>query len=233
MQQMGDFTNLDGSPSLERMLKQYSPIKNLQTLAADADLTLNHVRYVFFLVKNNPLFQVFELTAHLVYWAKATVIFPICLTNKYVISPDAPIHLNSPLIDKFSESFPASNLIRVISDFALPTSLGQKCNPLCHPAQQSHLVQTIIWMLQHHLLLQLHTYIQYIPTDHGLAASRERDLRHRSSQRSVVLSSSYQPSASEHSRAESESGASTVSETPELRSELDLLNRSIKSDIRV
>ncbi|KAJ3642280.1 hypothetical protein Zmor_025080 [Zophobas morio] len=212
MQQMGDFTNLDGSPSLERMLKQYSPIKNLQTLAADADLTLNHV---------------FELTAHLVYWAKATVIFPICLTNKYVISPDAPIHLNSPLIDKFSESFPASNLIRVISDFALPTSLGQKCNPLCHPAQQSHLVQTIIWMLQHHLLLQLHTYIQYIPTDHGLAASRERDLRHRSLQRSVVLSSSYQPSASEHSRAESESGASTVSETPELRSELDLLNRSI------
>lgn len=43
IQQMGDFTGLDGSPSLERMLKQYSPIKNLQTLAADADLTLNHV----------------------------------------------------------------------------------------------------------------------------------------------------------------------------------------------
>lgn len=41
---MADFTGLDGSPSLERLLKQYSPIKNLQTLAADADLTLNHVK---------------------------------------------------------------------------------------------------------------------------------------------------------------------------------------------
>lgn len=213
IQQMADFTGLDGSPSLERMLKQYSPIKNLQTLAADADLTLNHV---------------FELTAHLVYWAKATVIFPICLTNKYVISPDAHIHLNSPLIDKFSEAFPASNLIRVISDFSLPTSLGQRCNPLCHPAQQSQLVQTIIWMLQHHLLLQLHTYIQYIPTDHGVANSRERDDRFQGNYRRSVLSSSYQPSASEHSRAESESGASTVSETPELRSESDLLGRSLK-----
>lgn len=144
-----------------------------------------------------------------------------------MISPDAPIHLNSPLIDKFSETFPQSNLIRVISDFALPTSLGQKCNPLCHPAQQSHLVQTIIWMLQHHLLLQLHTYIQYIPTDHGLAAPRDKDER-IVIQRNVLSSNSYHPSTSEHSRAESESGTSTVSETPELRSESDLINRSIK-----
>ncbi|KAJ8928947.1 hypothetical protein NQ314_018417 [Rhamnusium bicolor] len=65
---MNDFTSLDGSPSLVRMLSQYSPLKNLYTLAADADLTLSHV---------------FELAAHLVYWAKATVIFPVCSTNKY------------------------------------------------------------------------------------------------------------------------------------------------------
>lgn len=105
----------------------------------------------------------FELTAHLVYWAKATVIFPICSTNKYVIAPDAPIHLNSPLVDKFNDVFPGTNLIRVISEFSLPTSLGQKCNPLCLPSQQSELVKMIIWMLQHHLLMQLHTYIQYLP----------------------------------------------------------------------
>lgn len=119
--------------------------------------------------------KVFELTAHLVYWAKATVIFPICLTNKYVIAPDAPIHLNSPLLDKFSESFPGYNLVRAISEFALPTSLGQKCNPLCYPSQQSHLIETIIWMLQHHLLLQLHTYIQYLSTDNNNA----QQLRHK------------------------------------------------------
>ncbi|KAJ8927611.1 hypothetical protein NQ314_019904 [Rhamnusium bicolor] len=157
IQHMNDFTSLDGSPSLVRMLSQYSPLKNLYTLAADADLTLSHV---------------FELAAHLVYWAKATVIFPVCSTNKYVISPNAPIHLTSPLLDKFCDTFPGANLIRVISEFSLPTSLGQKCNPLCHPSQQSQLVQTIIWMLQHHLLLQLHTYVQYMPTDNGLLYSK-------------------------------------------------------------
>lgn len=38
-----DFISLDGSPSLHRMLSQYSPVKNLQTLAADTDLELSHV----------------------------------------------------------------------------------------------------------------------------------------------------------------------------------------------
>lgn len=118
------------------------------------------------------LFQVFELTAHLVYWAKATVIFPICSTNKYVISPDVRLHRNSPLMDKFTEAFPGHNLLSVISDYSLPTSLGQKCNPLFHPSKQSHLVQTIIWMLQHHLLLQLHTYVQYIPLDNMMKPSK-------------------------------------------------------------
>ncbi|CAH1967758.1 unnamed protein product [Acanthoscelides obtectus] len=204
LSQMNDFMSLDGSPSLVRLLMQYSPLKNLQTLAADADLTLSHV---------------FELTAHLVYWAKATVIFPICSTNKYVISPNAPVHLNSPLIEKFSESFPGLHLIRVISEFSLPTSLGQKCNPLCHPSQQSQLIKTIIWMLQHHLLIQLHTYIQYMPTENGLLNSKlefsKKQLTSPSPRSSAMLSSSYQPNA-EHSRAESESGASTLSETVEI-----------------
>lgn len=47
MQQMHDFTSLDGSPTLVRLLTQYSPLKNLQTLAADADLTLSHVKNFF------------------------------------------------------------------------------------------------------------------------------------------------------------------------------------------
>lgn len=116
--------------------------------------------------------KVFDLTAHLVYWAKATVIFPVCSTNKYVIAPDAPITLNSPLVDKFADAFPDGNLIEVLSDFSLPTSLGLKCNPLHNPSQQSELVQMVVWMLQHHLLMQLHTYIQYMPTDYGLAKTR-------------------------------------------------------------
>ncbi|KAL3269468.1 hypothetical protein HHI36_008537 [Cryptolaemus montrouzieri] len=209
--QLNDFIALDGSPSLLRLFSQYSPLKNLQTLAADADLTLTHV---------------FELTAHLVYWAKATVIFPICSTNKYVVSADAPLHRNSPLIEKFDEAFPGHNLLKVISEYSLPTSLGQKCNPLSHPSQQSHLVKTIIWMLQHHLLLQLHTYVQYMPLDNLRPAkgssSKHRTMSNTPSRNNNFVSSPYP----EHSRAESESGTSTVSETPEPRSEADMFPRN-------
>ncbi|CAG9861909.1 unnamed protein product [Phyllotreta striolata] len=202
LHQKNDFTSLDGSPGLDRMLNQYSPLKNLQTLAADSDLTLTHV---------------FELTAHLVYWAKATVIFPICSTNKYVISPNAPIHLNSPLLEKFSDTFPGSNLIRTVGEFSLPSSLSQKCNPLCHPSQQSELVKTIIWLLQHHLLLQLHTYIQYMPTDNGPLYSKRGNNKSclaSPSSRSSAVVNSFQSISAE--RTESESGASTVSEVTEI-----------------
>ncbi|KAK9890870.1 hypothetical protein WA026_012214 [Henosepilachna vigintioctopunctata] len=183
-----DFIPLDGSPTLIRLLSQYSPLKNLQTLSADSDITLNHV---------------FELTAHLFYWAKATIIFPICSANKYVISPDAPVHRDSPLVEKFSEEFPGYNLLQVISEYSLPTSLGQKYNPLCHPSEQSHLVKTLIWMLQHHLLIQLHTYIQYMPLDNMAKPAGE----------SLKLQNTPNP--------ELESGPSTVPDTPDPRSEVD------------
>lgn len=43
LSQLADIAPLDGSPTLVRLLHMYSPLKSLQTLAADADLTLSHV----------------------------------------------------------------------------------------------------------------------------------------------------------------------------------------------
>lgn len=40
---MLDSLPLDSSPALLRVLRSYSPLKSLQTLAADADLTLAQV----------------------------------------------------------------------------------------------------------------------------------------------------------------------------------------------
>lgn len=101
------------------------------------------------------------------YWAKATIIYPLCETNVYVIAPDAPLHTHSPLVDKFSAKFPGMSLFEVISDFSLPTSIGHLTTPLQHPTRQGTLAQMVLWMLQHHLLMQLHTYVQFMPTDHG------------------------------------------------------------------
>lgn len=71
-------------------------MKSLQALAANSDLTLA---------------QVFQLTGHLIYWAKATIVYPLCESNVYVISPDAI--LTSQLLDPFSEHFPRVCLLQV------------------------------------------------------------------------------------------------------------------------
>lgn len=88
-------------------------------------------------------------------------------SSRYVIAPDAPLHTQSPLVEKFSIKFPGMSLFEVISDFSLPTSIGHLTTPLQHPTRQGTLAQMVLWMLQHHLLMQLHTYVQFMPTDEG------------------------------------------------------------------
>ncbi|XP_072884345.1 GATOR1 complex protein NPRL3 [Hemitrygon akajei] len=135
---------VDCSPALVRVIKTTSAMKNLQQLAQDADLAL---------------LQVFQLAAHLVYWGKAIIIYPLCENNFYMLSPDADIYVYSPLAERFSRRFPGNNLLSVLSKFSLPTSLSQFKNPLAPPMQEAQLVQMVIWMLQHRLLTQLHTYV--------------------------------------------------------------------------
>lgn len=134
---------------LLQLIESYNPLKSLQSMSSDSDL---------------PLEEVNQCVGHLVYWAKATIIYPLCETNVYVISPDAPIHVNSPLVERFANKFPGMSLIEVISDFSLPTSIGHLTTPLQHPARQGRLAQMVLWMLQHHLLMQLHTYVQFMPS---------------------------------------------------------------------
>lgn len=139
-----------GAKMLIQLIEIYNPLKSIQYMASDADLQLTHV---------------YQLVGHLVFWAKATIIYPLCETNVYVISPDAPLHINSPLVEKFAKEFPGMSLFEVISDFSLPTSIGHLTTPLQHPARQGRLAQMVLWMLQHHLLMQLHTYVQFLPAD--------------------------------------------------------------------
>ncbi|XP_075022101.1 GATOR1 complex protein NPRL3 isoform X2 [Calonectris borealis] len=135
---------LDCSPALVRVIKTTSAVKNLQQLAQDADLAL---------------LQVFQLAAHLVYWGKAIIIYPLCENNVYMLSPNASVCLYSPLADAFSCQFRGHNLPSMLSKFSLPVSLSEFKNPLAPPVQETQLIQMVIWMLQHRLLIQLHTYV--------------------------------------------------------------------------
>ncbi|XP_041784586.1 GATOR complex protein NPRL3 [Anopheles merus] len=142
-----------GANMLLQLIEVYNPLKSLQNMASDAELLIDHV---------------YQLVGHLVYWAKATIIYPLCETNVYVIAPDAQLNIHSNLSDKFATKFPGMSLFEVISDFSLPTSIGHLTTPLQHPARQGRLAQMVLWMLQHHLLMQLHTYVQFVANLDGI-----------------------------------------------------------------
>ncbi|XP_041735672.1 GATOR complex protein NPRL3 isoform X2 [Coregonus clupeaformis] len=134
---------LDCSPALVRLIKTCSAVKNLQQLAQDADLNL---------------LQIFQIAAHLVYWGKAIIVYPLCENNVYMLSPHANISLYSPLAEGFSQQFPGHDLPSMLANFSLPLSLSEFRNPLDASVQEAQLIQMVVWMLQRRLLIQLHTY---------------------------------------------------------------------------
>lgn len=138
---------LDSSSALLRLIKLYSPLKSLQTLAMEADLTLK---------------QVSQLTGHLVYWAKATVIYPLCESNVYVVAPGANVHIHSPLVEEFAKEFPGLCLLQMLSEFSLPAPLWYIARNGCGGGGGgARLARCVAWLLRRRLLLQLHTYVQF------------------------------------------------------------------------
>ncbi|NXP51630.1 NPRL3 protein, partial [Heliornis fulica] len=131
---------LDCSPALVRVIKTTSAVKNLQQLAQDADLAL---------------LQVFQLAAHLVYWGKAIIIYPLCENNVYMLSPNASVCLVTLRVQESTCTTRSGGEM----------GSGEGTLPLCSVfntsflALQTQLIQMVIWMLQHRLLIQLHTYV--------------------------------------------------------------------------
>ena len=156
---------LDSSPALKRLISLANPLKSLQTLAADSDLTLSHI---------------FHLVGHLLYFGKAVVIYPLCDSNVYVLASSADTSPQSKIADAFSEVFPGACLTRVMSEFSVPVSLSQRRNPLATPQQESDEIRVIVWMLQHHLLIQLHTYVQIVVDDSHVHATSAGSSSHKS-----------------------------------------------------
>ena len=141
---------LDSSPALKRLIHLANPLKSLQTLAADADLTLSHI---------------FHLVGHLLFYGKATIIYPLCDSNVYVLASSANTCPQSKLADIFSETFSGACLTQVMSEFSLPISLSQRRNPLASSQQEADEIRIIVWLLQHLLIKQQHTYVQILVDD--------------------------------------------------------------------
>uniref|UniRef100_A0A8C8ZK00 GATOR complex protein NPRL3 n=1 Tax=Prolemur simus TaxID=1328070 RepID=A0A8C8ZK00_PROSS len=76
-----------------------------------------------------------------------------------MLTPHPPALRYSPLAEQFSRQFPSHDLPSVLAKFSLPVSLSEFRNPLAPPVQETQLIQMVVWMLQHRLLIQLHTYV--------------------------------------------------------------------------
>ena len=90
-------------------------------------------------------FKVFHLAGHLLYWGKATIIYPICESNVYVISPKISNLLSRVVRERFSDKFPGESLIEMLSIFSLPTSISQRSAPTFQMAQLQLLTRVIVW----------------------------------------------------------------------------------------
>nr|XP_027200002.1 GATOR complex protein NPRL3-like [Dermatophagoides pteronyssinus] len=145
----------DVSPSFVRLIRVSNPLKNLLELSADADITLS---------------QVFNIVAELIYWGKATIIFPLCESNHYMLHPTATTAIDSRLIDEFQQQFSNESLLRIMSKFSLGVSLSQFKNPMNTIDQECKFVRMIVWMLRKRLLLQLHMYVLFVPLSNEISS---------------------------------------------------------------
>lgn len=146
------------APALSRLLAHHSPRKSLHRLTIDTGLTIA---------------QVYQLVGLMVYWAKAMVVFPLCRNNLYAIAPGAPTAPSRvpSLAHSFSEQFPGHGLLATVSHFSPPVTLGHfllspSLPPPPRPVPQPSSARTIpavVWLLRHRFLIQLHTYVYFIP----------------------------------------------------------------------
>lgn len=141
----------DASPVINRLVKLSNHNKNLinfQTLCQDSDISLP---------------QIFQVVAHLVYWGKCTVIFPLAESNVYVISEASPTEIDCKYAEEFVAAFPNQSLHHYLARFSVPITLGEFRNPLSSTQQQHQQTQIVTWFLKRHMLKQFHTYIVMIP----------------------------------------------------------------------
>ncbi|KAF8769929.1 GATOR complex protein NPRL3 like protein [Argiope bruennichi] len=122
----------------------------------------------------------------------------------------------STLETKFSEQFPNTFLLAILSQFSLPISLSELDNPMSSSYQQAQRVQMVIWMLQHRLLTQLHTYVYLIPSERASSSIQNGELIEDTTRTAKTLESSDLNQSEESLLSPSHSKASSVSDEEDL-----------------
>ncbi|RUS89760.1 hypothetical protein EGW08_002463, partial [Elysia chlorotica] len=144
------FLPLDSSPAMTRLIQLTKPVKNLKTLALETDLSIT---------------QIYQLVCHMVYWGYAMLIYPLCQSNVYILSPSADTAVNSQLSEEFSMCFHGLQLTQEMARFSFPSHMHDNLDLLSYssPRLIDQFNQVVVWMLQHRVINQLHTYVNLVP----------------------------------------------------------------------
>jgi len=139
--------NASCSSSIILFLRALQPTKSFQVIASDTHMSLNHV---------------FKIARHLVAWGKAFVVYPLCDSNVYTISPNADLKKVYQLADDFQYNF-SFGLSKILKMFSQPTALRElqgRNRPF--EGNQEALMHIVVWMLKHKVLIQCHEYVYFI-----------------------------------------------------------------------
>ncbi|KAE9421435.1 hypothetical protein Angca_002242, partial [Angiostrongylus cantonensis] len=129
----------DANPSVTLLLKHCEPDRSILDISTASGL---------------PLLQVFLIVRHLLLWARAIVIYPLCNANVYS-SATYPKPLGR-YISLFSQQFgPSFHLADVLAQFDPPSSLGEYLNSHQPLADQQNRAKVIVALLRHQLILQV------------------------------------------------------------------------------
>ena len=139
---------VDCSQALRLLILHASPRKSFQELSNELDI---------------PLFQMYRMAAHLVYWKKARIIDTLAKSNIYVLHPDCKIQIDSPLFAEFSHHFSAHSLTDILLRFSTPLTLAEHLSHFLSSAQLE-LIEIIGWLLKRQCIMQLFQFIYLIGT---------------------------------------------------------------------
>ncbi|CAG9530894.1 unnamed protein product [Cercopithifilaria johnstoni] len=137
----------DSNPALHFFLKHCHPDQSLMSISDSSGL---------------PLFQVLTIVRHLLLWARAIVIYPLCSSNVYT-SATSPKPL-SRLSEQFGEIFENAHLPTILAQFSPPCTLEEFMNPSIHSFNEQQLrIRMVARLLRDQLIMQLHTFLYLMP----------------------------------------------------------------------
>ena len=137
---------IECSQTLKSLISSSSPRKSFSELANELDI---------------PLFQMYRMASHLVYWKKARIIDTLAKANIYVLHHGCNIHINSSLFHDFNHSFPSYSLRDILYMFSSPLPLSEHLSHFLAFAQLE-IIEILCWLLKRDCVMQLFQFIYLI-----------------------------------------------------------------------